>query len=187
MGAPAWRTNETSSNVFRVGLRTCGHCSIKELKHVSRCVLEALATLHDDGYVRTDVKLENIFVNYKEGDVRFSEVQLGDLDEMIMETPWNIAADIWSFGAVPINLFTAATLTSSVLVLYDHEEYGLEVLKQQFRYFGPSPVKCVEIASPETITAILYLMHDVPQSKTTPFHWTTERSPRRIRCSLEKS
>ncbi|QSS56239.1 serine/threonine protein kinase [Histoplasma capsulatum var. duboisii H88] len=80
MGAPAWRTNETSSNVFRVGLRTCGHCSIKELKHVSRCVLEALATLHDDGYVRTDVKLENIFVNYKEGDVRFSEVQLGDLD-----------------------------------------------------------------------------------------------------------
>ncbi|EER44732.1 serine/threonine protein kinase [Histoplasma capsulatum H143] len=155
MGAPAWRMNETSSNVFRVGLRTCGHCSIKELKHVSRCVLEALATLHDDGYVRTGVKLDNIFVNFKEGD--------------------------------PINLFTAATLTSSVLVLYDHEEYGLEVLKQQFRYFGPSPVKCVEIASPETITAILYLMHDVPQSKTTPFHWTTERSPRRIRCSLEKS
>lgn len=97
MGAPAWRTNEMSSNVFRVGLRTCGHCSIKELKHVSRCVLEALATLHDDGYVRTgekssqaiykswltsfaDVKLDNIFANYKEGDVRFSEVQLGDLD-----------------------------------------------------------------------------------------------------------
>jgi serine/threonine protein kinase len=63
-------------------------------------------------------------VNYKEGDNRFSEVQLGDLGgcctvyssfakegtpvgaamwsspEVLMETPWNTATDIWSFGAV---------------------------------------------------------------------------------------
>ena len=71
-----------------------------------------------------DVKLDNIFINYREGDIRFSDVQLGDLGdtcpsdsqlakegilvgapmwsspEVIMETPWNTATDIWSFGAV---------------------------------------------------------------------------------------
>ena len=71
-----------------------------------------------------DVKLDNVLVNYREGDIRFSDVQLGDLGgacpvdseyakggtsigapmwtspEVIMETPWNTATDIWSFGAV---------------------------------------------------------------------------------------
>lgn len=71
-----------------------------------------------------DVKLDNVFVNYREGDIRFSDVQLGDLGgaypvdskyamegtpvgapmwsspEVIMETPWNTATDIWSFGTV---------------------------------------------------------------------------------------
>jgi hypothetical protein len=51
----------------------------------------------------------------------------------------------------------------------------LEVLKEQFRYFGPFPAKYEEIASPETVTAILYLMHEIPQSQTTPFQRTTER------------
>ena len=72
----------------------------------------------------SDVKPSNVFVNYKEGDVRFSTVQLGDLGgtipadskhakggvpvgapmwsspEVIMETPWNTATDIWSFGTM---------------------------------------------------------------------------------------
>jgi serine/threonine protein kinase len=63
-------------------------------------------------------------VNYREDVVRFSEVQLGDLGgacptdsvyaktgtpvgapmwsspEVIMETPWNSATDIWSFGTM---------------------------------------------------------------------------------------
>lgn len=63
-------------------------------------------------------------MNYKKGEVRFSDVQLADLGgaypedskyalqgtpvgapmwtspEVIMETPWNTATDIWSFGAV---------------------------------------------------------------------------------------
>jgi len=56
-----------------------------------------------------------------------------------------------------------------------HEEYGLEALKQQFRYFGPFPARYEEIASPETVRAILYPMQEIPQSQTTPFHRTTER------------
>jgi hypothetical protein len=59
-------------------------------------------------------------------------------------------------------------------VPYGHEEYALEVLKQQFRYFGPFPAKYEEIASQETVTAILYLMREIPQSQTTPFQRTTE-------------
>lgn len=75
-------------------------------------------------YKVADVKLDNVFVNYGEGDIRFSDVQLGDLGgtypvdskyakegtpvgapmwsspEVIMETPWNTATDIWSFGTV---------------------------------------------------------------------------------------
>ncbi|KAH9203411.1 hypothetical protein DL95DRAFT_256962, partial [Leptodontidium sp. 2 PMI_412] len=31
-----------------------------------------------------------------------------------------------------------------------------------------------EIATPETVAAILYLMQEIPHSQTTPFHGTTE-------------
>lgn len=51
---------------------------------------------------------------------------------------------------------------------------ALEVLKQQFYYFGPFLPKYAEIASPETVTAILYVMHEIPKSQTTPLHRTTE-------------
>jgi serine/threonine protein kinase len=114
----------------------------KELKYVSRRILEALKVLHEDGYVHTgkrfarnpsygftnskvkDVKLDNVLVNYRAGDIQFSDVQLGDLGgtcpadskyakggtpvgapmwsspEVIMETSWNTATDIWSFGTM---------------------------------------------------------------------------------------
>jgi hypothetical protein len=67
------------------------------------------------------------------------------------------------------NLFRPRTVS------YGHEEYGLEVLKRQFSYFGPFPGKYEEIASQETVTAILYLMQEIPHSQTTPFYRTTER------------
>ena len=71
-----------------------------------------------------DVKPDNVFVNLQEGDMRFKDVQLGDLGgcypvdsewatsgtmvgapiwsspEIIMELPWNTATDIWSFGTM---------------------------------------------------------------------------------------
>jgi serine/threonine protein kinase len=71
-----------------------------------------------------DVKPQNVFVNLQEGDMRFSDVQLGDLGgcypadshwatsgsmvgapiwtspEVLMNLPWNTATDIWSFGAM---------------------------------------------------------------------------------------
>lgn len=50
---------------------------------------------------------------------------------------------------------------------------------RQFRYFGPFQPKYAEIASPETVTAILFLMHEIPQSKTTPFRLVTEKEVRK--------
>lgn len=95
----------------------------------------------------TDVKPDNVLVTYRgqyeENDTRFSDVQLGDLGgaypvdskwaksgtpvgepmwrspEMIMETPWNTATDIWSLGAtvsVPIH-WTFFPLRSKVFWL----------------------------------------------------------------------
>lgn len=117
--------------------------------------------------------------------------------EVIMETPWNTATDIWSFGTVvrrapamsrsgqavliyPFQLISLIyggnfNLFRPKTVSFDHEEYGLEVLKRQFQYFGPFPEKYQEIASPETIAAILYFMDEIPQSQTTPFSRTTEK------------
>ncbi|MCJ1406506.1 hypothetical protein MMC19_000571 [Ptychographa xylographoides] len=139
----------------------------------------------EDGYVHTDVKLDNVFVNYREGDIRFLDVQLGDFGgrytedskyakdgtpvgapmwsspRVIMETSWNTATNIWSFGTVLISFI-----------------YGgnFDLFRPStFRYFGPFPPMYEEIASPETVTAILYLMQETPQSRTTPFSSTTER------------
>ncbi|KAL5329140.1 hypothetical protein ACEPPN_002650 [Leptodophora sp. 'Broadleaf-Isolate-01'] len=173
----------------------------KELNFVSRRILEALKVLHEEYYVHTDVKLDNVLVNYRGGNNRFSDVQLGDLGgtyladskyaqagtpvgapmwtspEVIMETPWNTATDIWSFGTVLISLIYGGNfnLFRPCTVSPGHGEYGLEVLKRQFRYFVPFPAKYEEIASPETIAAILYLVEEIPQSQTTPFHRTTEK------------
>lgn len=60
-------------------------------------------------------------------------------------------------------------------VPYGHEECPVEVLKKHFRYFGPFPEEYEDIASPETITIILYLMEVIPPSELTPFSMTTER------------
>ncbi|KAF2278304.1 kinase-like protein [Westerdykella ornata] len=133
----------------------------KELKHVSRCILEALKVLHDDGYVHTDVKPDNIFVNFQEGgcypvdsDWALSGTLVGapmwSSPEVILEMPWKTATDIWSFGAVLISLIYGGNfnLFRPKGVDRDHEEYLLE---------------------------ILYLMQEIPQEKTTPFSRITER------------
>lgn len=55
------------------------------------------------------------------------------------------------------------------------EEYLLGVVEDQFEYFGPFPAKFAEIADPNTVQSILYIMQNIPKEKTTPFTRTTQR------------
>ncbi|GAB1311684.1 hypothetical protein MFIFM68171_01894 [Madurella fahalii] len=94
-----------------------------------------------------------------------------------METPWNTATDIWSFGAVIISLIYGGdfNIFRPEKARYGDEDYGVEVVKSQFRYFGPFPPKIQDVVSDETLTSILYLMHLILPEKTTPFRMVTEK------------
>jgi serine/threonine protein kinase len=94
-----------------------------------------------------DVKPDNVLVNLQEGDMRFSDVQLGDLGgcypidsewatsgtvvgapmwtspEILMELPWNTAAEIWSFGALVRRNSTAACVQMEANVFIAHKPY----------------------------------------------------------------
>ncbi|KAI1422302.1 kinase-like domain-containing protein [Xylaria sp. FL1777] len=99
-----------------------------EIKQVAKCILEALQVLHKDGLVHTDVKLDNVFVNYGQGDQRFSEIQFGDFGgvvsqdsniakegrligaaftrspEAMLQLSWGTPTDVWSFGNAILSL-----------------------------------------------------------------------------------
>lgn len=60
-------------------------------------------------------------------------------------------------------------------VRYGDEEYNIEVLQSQFRYFGPFPAKVSEIMDDETVQLILHLMDLNPPESLTPFSRVTER------------
>ncbi|KUI70428.1 Serine/threonine-protein kinase svkA [Cytospora mali] len=156
----------------------------KEIKYVSRAVLEALNFLHRDGYVHTDVKPSNIFVNYRkdQSEVHFYDVQLGDFggsyhqDSEWAKSGTPIGAPMWSspevisliFGG-DFNIFRPKTAR------YGDEDYNVEVDQSQFRYFGPFPPKIKEVVNDETYTSVLYLMHLNPPESMTPFRLVTEQ------------
>lgn len=102
-----------------------------DVKRVARAILSALSALHRDGLVHTDVKLDNIFVNYEsQPHSRFEDIQLGDLGgvvhqdsdfakeghligagisrspEATLQLHWGIATDVWSFGNAVSNAFS---------------------------------------------------------------------------------
>lgn len=103
------------------------------IKRVARAILSALKVLHEDGLVHTDVKLDNIFVNYgPQNQSRFADIQLGDLGavvhqdsefvkeghligtsisrspEVTLQLHWGTATDVWSFGNAERNVFLIA-------------------------------------------------------------------------------
>ncbi|EPE35592.1 Protein kinase-like (PK-like) [Glarea lozoyensis ATCC 20868] len=56
-----------------------------DVKFVAKSVLKALKALHGDGYTHTDIKPDNILVNYSSAestDMRFNDVQLADFGDV---------------------------------------------------------------------------------------------------------
>ncbi|KAL8285053.1 hypothetical protein RB600_009474, partial [Gaeumannomyces tritici] len=127
----------------------------------------ALNDFHKDGIVHTDVKLDNIFVNYGRGDQRFSEVQLGDCGgavsqksrfaieghligagftrspEATLQLSWTTATDIWSFGSAMLSLIYGGGYhlfnPQIDAIKPGHEDYEFTALKRMHKFFGPFP------------------------------------------------
>ncbi|KAF1951620.1 kinase-like protein [Byssothecium circinans] len=150
-----------------------------EIKFVARGVLEALNIFHEAGYVHTDIKPDNILVNYGNGANRFSEVELGDcadayrvdpnadpfevghiIGAAIFRSPeanlqfrWGTATDIWSFGTTLISLIWGQNWHIFIPKGYsvDDPEYPTQVLVKQTSIFGPFPQSYLDIADEERV------------------------------------
>ncbi|KAH7552988.1 hypothetical protein BM1_07961 [Bipolaris maydis] len=139
---------------------------------MSRCVLEAIKTLHDDGFVHANVKPENVVVNLRRGDIRFSEVQLGDLGGCYpTDSEWT------TFGTMLISLIYGGHFNffRPKGMIQDDEWYSLGVIDNQFKFFAPYPAKIAKIAQIEAALSILYLVQSIPHEKTTTFIRAAEK------------
>ncbi|KAA8619027.1 serine threonine protein kinase [Pyrenophora tritici-repentis] len=96
--------------------------------------------------------------------------------EILIELPWNTAADIWSFRAILISLIYGGhfNLFQPKGLNRDDEEYVLGVVEEQFKYFGPFLAKISGITDLETVRSIMLLMQNILKEKTTPFSRTIE-------------
>ncbi|KKZ61726.1 hypothetical protein EMCG_03755 [[Emmonsia] crescens] len=163
----------------------------REIRYVSQRILEALQVLHEDGYVHTDIKIDNVLVNYaapphSDERQRFTDVQLVDLESTVhitscfcenrdgigtpiwrspeaqMGLQWGPPTDIWSFGAIP-------------KLPRGHDEYELEIVAKYYIYFGPFPEKFADLADKETLGALALIINDVPAEKLRPFVLASQR------------
>ncbi|KAL5328463.1 hypothetical protein ACEPPN_001962 [Leptodophora sp. 'Broadleaf-Isolate-01'] len=124
-----------------------------EIKFVAKRILEALQALHEDGYVHTDIKPDNILVNYGSGPCRFSEVELGDCGDAYLvnrEDHLKLGENGHMIGA---HMFRSSELISLIWGFGwhifkpdpkdaepDDEVYPNHVLVKQIAYFGPLPL-----------------------------------------------
>ena len=105
-------------------LDVCGRQRVEgsDLKVVARTVLEALAVLHENGFVHTgkqpqfrhaanccsnaafdtDIKPDNVLVNYGNDGTRFSRVALGD------------CGDVYRFNSTPDSLKEGHTISAAI-------------------------------------------------------------------------
>ncbi|KAB8215584.1 hypothetical protein BDV33DRAFT_195103 [Aspergillus novoparasiticus] len=169
--SPAIALKYLDNNILNVSLfkRLTG----QEIRYVARRILEALKVLHDNNFVHTDVKPDNILVNYGLGDVRFTDVHLADCgntvpaDSAYAKDGDLIGAPIW------IQLITLLYGDNFFLfkpdVPTDHDEYGLKILQRQCQFFGPFPLTYREICPQETLNILAYIMKSIPPGKKKPF------------------
>ncbi|KAJ9192486.1 hypothetical protein DTO164E3_8315 [Paecilomyces variotii] len=176
----------------------------REIRYVSKRILEALKVLHDDGYVHTDIKMDNVLVNYaspQTGDTqRFSDVQLADLESTVSVTSdfckdrdeigtpiwrspeaqlglqWGPPTDIWSFGAMVISMIWGDNFCLfRPKVPRGHDDYELEILAKYHIYFGPFPLSYRDLADEGTLGVLSFVMNDVPPEKLRPFSLASQK------------
>ncbi|KAJ0417874.1 serine/threonine protein kinase [Aspergillus carlsbadensis] len=155
-----------------------------EVKYVAKGVLCALAVLHADGFVHTDVKTSNMLVNYGSNEARFAQVQLADFGSTVHRESGH-ALDGDPIGT-PIFKSPEAQLSMSLLygegfhifkpnVPADHDEYDLKILVRHHQVFGPFPPSYDDIANQDQRAAIIWIMQNTPLETLRPFHRTTPR------------
>ncbi|KAF4624047.1 hypothetical protein G7Y89_g14130 [Cudoniella acicularis] len=171
-----------------------------KIKYVARKTLEALKALHEDNYVYSDIKPDNVLVNYGQGDICFTDIQLADCRNTVrvnsvfakhrdiigapiwrspeaqLQIGWGTATDIWSFGTMLITLIWGGNwFIFKSDVLADHESYELKILIKQHQFFGLLSLSYKEIADDQTLAILTYVMYGVPPEKMKPFVRVTER------------
>ncbi|KAK4889762.1 hypothetical protein LTR27_011474 [Elasticomyces elasticus] len=136
--------------------------SRQDIKLIARSVLSALESLHAKGFAHTDIKPDNILLNFDANGTRVVEAKLADCGDVcnvgfdthvigaaIFRSPeallglkWSTPTDIWSFGATLISLFWGRDfhIFKPLEVSADDGELPAHVLVQQARYFGPFPL-----------------------------------------------
>ncbi|TKA76808.1 hypothetical protein B0A49_00544 [Cryomyces minteri] len=139
-----------------------------DIKLIARNILEALKSLHEEGIAHTDVKPDNVLLNFDSDGARVVEAKLADFGdawdvghdvdpkgeghiigaaifrspEAMLQMRWATPTVIWSFGATLISLIWGKNwhMFKPTQVSADDEEYPTHVLIQQARFFGPFPL-----------------------------------------------
>ncbi|KFY05428.1 hypothetical protein V491_09138, partial [Pseudogymnoascus sp. VKM F-3775] len=162
-----------------------------EVTYVAKTVLEALEVLHGEGFVHTDIKPDNILVNYSEQKTRVVTARLADLgntvpndseyardgfpigapifrsSEAALRLPWGCATDIWSLGTTLISLIWGLNFhIFKPDVPFDHEEHELEILMKHCQFFGPYPLSYKDLADLETQNVLAHVMNTIGGATT---------------------
>jgi serine/threonine protein kinase len=171
-----------------------------EIRYVARRILEALKVLHEDNFVHTDIKPDNILVNYGQGDVRFTDIQVADCGSTVssdsayaedgdligapiwrspeaqLRIGWGTPTDIWSFGTLLITLLYGGNFfIFKPDVPADHDDYELKILQRQCEFFGPFPLTYREICPQEKLDVLAYIMQSISPERRKLFSRITEQ------------
>ncbi|KAL2036755.1 hypothetical protein N7G274_010479 [Stereocaulon virgatum] len=146
----------------------------EEVKRVAKVVLKGLATMHEKNMAHTDIKSDNIVVDFNQQGT-FSRIKVIDLGETVeiepttdhpfthptyqapeglLGLPWTTKVDLWALGTLIMWGLTGARMFSLPGVDEDDEIYLATILMLQCAYFGPFPNNFMEL-SDATSMAVL--------------------------------
>ncbi|KAL8817528.1 MAG: hypothetical protein Q9191_008131 [Dirinaria sp. TL-2023a] len=161
-----------------------------DVKRVTKAVLQALAALHEEGIVHTDVKPDNILVNHGDGGSRFGDIKLADCGdsthidsvveehiigatifrspEAMLNLVWGTPTDIWSLGATASliygegwHIFTPPGIDPT------DSAHAIHVMRRHDQYFGPFPLSYKTLADDDRLETLTLIINSV--EKRTPF------------------